>query len=253
MASNTNILIAGASRGMGFGIARVFLSRPRTTVVAGVRNPKSASKSLEALPKGENSKLILVRIDTTSDDDAKEAIAHLVSAENISHLDVVVASAGLSTTTAIGPLAKVKPSDLAKLLDVNTLGPLRLAQATLPLLAKAPADPRFLLLGSMQGSIGGVEKYTLPMGAYGASKAAAHYLVRKLHYEHAEEGICFFAADPGFVQTDMGNEGANHFGMDEAVVKLDDAVNFLVDQIDTATREKTSGRFPSLNGGEIEW
>ncbi|KAI0381521.1 NAD(P)-binding protein [Hypomontagnella monticulosa] len=251
MNSNTNIFIAGASRGMGLGIARVFLSRPRTTVIAGVRNPESASKTLEAFPKGEHSKLIMVRIDTTSDDDVKEAIAHLVSAENISHLDVVVASAGYST--AIGPLAKVKPSDLAKLMDVNALGPLRLAQATLPLLAKAPVNPRFLLLGSRQGSIGGVEKYTDPLGAYGASKAAAHFLVRKLHYEHAEDRICFFAADPGFVQTDMGNEGAKHFGMDEAIVKLDDAVNFLVRQIDTATHEKSSGRFPSLNGGETEW
>ncbi|OTB08087.1 hypothetical protein M426DRAFT_317191 [Hypoxylon sp. CI-4A] len=252
MSSNTNILITGASRGMGLGIARVFLARERTTVIAGVRDPESAAKNLDGLSKGEGSKLIVVKIDSTSDTDAEEAVAHLRASEGISHLDIVVANAGLAT--AIGPLATVKPSDVARMLDINALGPLRIAQATLPLLAKAPAkNPRFLLLGSMQGSITGVEKYTLPMGAYGASKAAAHYLVRKLHSEHAEEGICVFAADPGFVQTDMGNEGAKIFGLDKAVVELNDAVNFLVDQIDSATREKTSGRFPSLNGGETEW
>ncbi|KAI0110609.1 NAD(P)-binding protein [Hypoxylon sp. NC0597] len=252
MSSNTIVLITGASRGMGFGLSRVFLSRPRTTVIAGVRNPEStSSKDLADLPKGEDSKLIVVKIDSTSDVDAGTAIAHLKSSENISHLDIVVANAGLSI--AIGPLAEVKPSQVAELIDVNALGPLRLAQATLPLLAKSPARPRFVLLGSMQGSTGGMEKYPLPMGAYGASKAAAHFLIRKLHFEHAKEGICIFAVDPGFVQTDMGNEGAKIFGLDEAIIRVDDAVNFVVNQIDSATREKTSGRFPCINGGETEW
>ncbi|KAI0883034.1 NAD(P)-binding protein [Annulohypoxylon maeteangense] len=206
---------------------------------------------------GRGSRLIIVKIDSTSDADARDAVAYLGSSENISHLDIVVANAGLSI--AIGPLIKVKPGQLAELIDVNSLGPLRLAQATLPLLANAPARPRFVLLGSMQGSTGGMEKYPLPMGAYGASKAAAHFLVRKLHFELAEEGICVFAVDPGFVQTDMGNAGAKIFGMDEAVTKVDDAIDFVKDQdarhmqIDSATREKTSGRFPSIGGGETEW
>ncbi|KAI1407199.1 NAD(P)-binding protein [Hypoxylon sp. FL1857] len=252
MSLSTTVLITGASRGIGFGLSRVFLSRPRTIVIAGTRDPESiASKNLAGLPKGEDSKLIIVKIDSTSDTDAEETITHLESSENISHLDIVVANAGLSI--AIGPLAEVKPSQLAELINVNALGPLRLAQATLPLLAKSPGRPRFVLLGSMQGSIGGMEKYPLPMGAYGASKAAAHFLVRKLHFEHAKEGICIFAVDPGFVQTEMGNEGARLFGLNEAIIKVDHAVNFVVDQIDSATREKTSGRFPCINGGETEW
>lgn len=50
----------------------------------------------------------------------------------------------------MGPLIKVQPGQ-----TVNSLDPLRLAHATLPLLANAPANPSFVLLGSMQGFTGG--------------------------------------------------------------------------------------------------
>lgn len=40
-----------------------------------------------------------------------------------------------------------------------------------------------------------MEQRPAPFGAYGASKAMAHYLVRKIHSEH--ENLTAFAADPG--------------------------------------------------------
>ncbi|KAI1133940.1 NAD(P)-binding protein [Hypoxylon sp. FL0543] len=207
-------------------------AQPRTTVIANVRDSESiSSKILAGLPKDVDGKLIVAKIDSTPDTDAKRAIAHIKLSENMSHLDIVDAN--------------------AQLIDVNALGPLRLAQATLPLLAKSPSRPRFVLLGSMQGSTGGMAKYPLPTGAYGASQAAAHFLVRKLHFEHPKEGICIFAVDPGCQE--MGNGGAKIFGLDEAVIKVDEPVNLVVDQIDSATRETTYGRFPCINGGETEW
>lgn len=42
-----------------------------------------------------------------------------------------------------------------------------------------------------------MEKRPVPMSAYGVSKAAAHYLVRKIHFEN--EGLIAFALDPGSV------------------------------------------------------
>lgn len=56
--------------------------------------------------------------------------------------------------------------------------------------------PKFVLLGSPLGSIGGIEKRNVPMGAYGASKCAAHYIVRKIHAEEAE--VVAFVVDPGY-------------------------------------------------------
>jgi norsolorinic acid ketoreductase len=74
-----------------------------------------------------------------------------------------------------------------------------------------------------------------------------------------------------WVQTDMGNSGAILIGMKEAETPLEESVEGLVAvvgsfslfsrvqsdvllwQIDQATREKTSGRFPVFNGKECPW
>lgn len=55
------------------------------------------------------------------------------------------------------------------------------------------------------------------------------------------------------VQTDMGNRGAEIFGLKEAPVTLQDSVKFQVSTIDGATREKTSGHFPCIKEGECPW
>ena len=86
-------------------------------------------------------------------------------------------------------------------LDINyqlttSSGPFVLFQATLPLL-RASSSPKFVLLGSPVGSIAGMEQRPVPMGGYGASKAMAHYLVRKIHFENPD--LIAFAVDPGYV------------------------------------------------------
>ncbi|KAI2463971.1 hypothetical protein F4781DRAFT_436895 [Annulohypoxylon bovei var. microspora] len=117
------------------------------------------------LPRGRDSKLIVVKIV-----DAREVFAYLGASENISHLDIVVANAGLSFAA-----------------------PLRLSQATLLLLANTPARPYFVLLGSMQGSTGGYGQISTSSGRL---RCKPGFLVRRLHSEHAGEEICIFAIDP---------------------------------------------------------
>ena len=78
--------------------------------------------------------------------------------------------------------------------ESNAIGPFRLFQAVAPLLQKS-AQPKFVLLGTPVGSIGEMEKHGMPMFAYGASKAMAHYMVRKIHFEHQD--VIAFAVDPG--------------------------------------------------------
>ena len=69
--------------------------------------------------------------------------------------------------------------------QINTVGPLVLFQSTWPLLHASTLCPKFILISSVGGSISvGTEHNKFP--AYGASKAAANYLTRKLHFEHED-------------------------------------------------------------------
>ena len=56
-----------------------------------------------------------------------------------------------------------------------------------------------------------------------------------------------------FTQTDMGNAGARAFGLEKAFIEVDDCVKGMVGIIDGATKEKTSGHFPTWDGTEFPW
>ena len=185
---------SGSISGIGLGLLTTYLSRPNSTVIAGVRDPaSSSSKALLEIPKSRGTTLIVVKIDNNIATDAKAAADALQSDHRISKLDTVVANAGVQNMVFTN-LASVDPSQVQEHISINAVGTLVLFQALLPLLQKA-SQPKFVVLGSPMGSIGGIEKRPVPMGAYGISKAAAHYLVRKIHFEN--DDLIAFAIDPG--------------------------------------------------------
>ncbi len=51
----------------------------------------------------------------------------------------------------------------------------------------------------------------------------------------------------------MGNEGARHNGVKEAPTTIQESVDGVVDKIDNATREETSGKFISFDGKKYPW
>lgn len=209
----------------------------------------SSKKTLSSVPVGSGSKIILVKIDSTSATDASEAVQELKSKHNISKVDVLISNAGLMDPTDIGPTLNASIDSVRKHFEINTLGPLVLIQAFFPLL-EASSDPKFLVVTSAIGSIKLLEDYPVPFFTYGISKSAANYLVRKLHFENPK--LTSMAFNPGWVQTDMGTGAAKGVGMVEAPVTLEDSVRGLVTQFDAASREK-SGTFTSQEGESIPW
>jgi hypothetical protein len=56
-----------------------------------------------------------------------------------------------------------------------------------------------------------------------------------------------------WVQTDMGNAGAEAAGVHQADITLEDSINGLVSVIDKATREETSGNLMNYDGSVLPW
>ncbi|KGO47994.1 Short-chain dehydrogenase/reductase SDR [Penicillium expansum] len=247
--ANTVYLITGASRGIGRGLLGTFLARPNTTVIAAVRDPAGASaQSLQSLSKGNSSILIVVKIDAKSPTDPAAAVETLQTEHGIDHLDVVIANAGISED--ISPVHKASISVVQEHIEVNAYGPIYLYQAFYALLKKS-AKPTFVGVGSPLGSIGGMDQRPYPNTGYGSSKAMLHWIVRKIHFEN-EDFICF-VADPGFVQTDMGNSGAKLFGFEKAFQTVEESVGGIVKTIDEGTRESVGGQLRVWDGTEFPW
>ncbi|KAL3457462.1 NAD(P)-binding protein [Aspergillus heterothallicus] len=242
-------LITGAARGIGRGLVSALLLRPNTTVIAAVRNPETtASKSLTTLPKSTTSTLITVKIDSQSPTDALTAVTALTSTHGLTHIDTVIANAGISTDYS--PVRSV-PLDVVKShVEVNAYGPLALFQAVYPLLRKSD-QPVFVGVGSAMGTIGAMEQRPFPAGAYGPSKAMLHWIVRKIHFE--EGRFVSFVVDPGWVDTDMSDQAVKLLGVPKATQTVQQTVDGIVGIIDGATRESVGGQWRVWDGSQFPW
>ncbi|KAH6714193.1 hypothetical protein BKA61DRAFT_551591 [Leptodontidium sp. MPI-SDFR-AT-0119] len=245
--SGLTYVITGAGRGIGKGILSAIITRPNTTIIAAVRDTAAGTKSLSSIPVGKDSKIIIVKLDATVDSDPAAAVEELKSKYNITKVDILLSNAGLLDT--IAPVLETTPDTVRRHFEVNTIGPLTLIQAFMPLLL-ASSSPKFLVITSSIGSIADMESFPVPFFAYGISKSAANYLVRKIAFENPT--VVSAAFNPGWVQTEMGTTAALGVGMTEAPMTLEASIEGMVKLIDGASLEKT-GTFTAVSGEPIPW
>ncbi|KAF7982426.1 hypothetical protein HWV62_28551 [Athelia sp. TMB] len=237
----TRYLITGANRGIGLGLTKSYLLRANTTVIAAVRDPTNTStvESLQQLKAGPGSKIIIVKIDSSSATDAGEAVRLLRSEHGIAELDVVIANAGICNHLALGPVSEASIEEIRSHFEVNTIGPLVLFQATVPLL-EASKNGKFIALSDSASDL-----MTDPFMVYGTSKAALNFILRKIHVEHPN--ITSMAIYPGWVSTDMGSAAADIIKPSESPISVEESVAGIINRVDSATKEETSGKIVAFD------
>lgn len=252
--SSTTYLITGANRGIGKGLTAALLQRPNTTVVAGVRDTTASASILNSLPAAAGSKVVIVKLDSQSETDAKEAVSQLSSEHGITSIDVVIANAGIAHSGT--PVAQTTTESLRDHFNTNAIGPVLLFQAVKPLLqASKSGNPIFLAISTLIGSIGGQDALAgVPpiLSPYGSSKAALNWLVRRLHYE--ESWLTSYVTHPGLVLTDMATgmfstpEQAAAMG----AITVEVSIAGLLKTLDSASK-KISGTFQNYDGTTLPW
>lgn len=247
---STTVLITCSKSGIGKSLLASYASRDNTTAIAAIRDgPDSpAAQALTSLPIGTNSKILVLKYDASSPSAASEMVSLLKSSHNISHLDVVIANAGI--LKHFGPATDASTETLLEHLQINTLAPISLYQATHALLTVSAA-PKFFIISSNLGSIGDMDQLPLPMLAYGMSKAAVNYAAVKFHNEDSK--IVVVPVQPGWVQTDMGQRAADFAGVAQVPVTIEESVKGLMKVFDGATKCEISGTFPTFDGGIVSW
>ncbi|KNG83779.1 hypothetical protein ANOM_008218 [Aspergillus nomiae NRRL 13137] len=169
----------------------------------------------------------------------------------VTHLDVVVANAAMATN--FGPASTMPLEHLQAHMMVNMYAPVLLFQATRLMLQQSKQQAKFILIGAPISTITNMHDYArAPLTAYGVSKLAANYMVRKFHFEN--KWLTAFIIDPGHVQTDMGDQGARLMGRPQAPTTVADSVAGICARIDEATKETTSGHFViHTDGSQLSW
>lgn len=192
----TNILITGASRGLGFEMAKAAVDRG-WQVYGSVRTQADAEK----LSKQLGDKYHPLIFDVTNHNDIKDCASELLG-----EIDILINNAGV-----IGPdddqqsPLNMDFAGFAKTLEINTLAPLAVSQSFLAHL-KRSQNPRTLSISSQMAFMGYAKSDRI---AYRASKAALNKVMQGLATDLRDDGITVTMIDPGWVRTDMGGKEAD--------------------------------------------
>jgi NAD(P)-dependent dehydrogenase (short-subunit alcohol dehydrogenase family) len=191
--SRLTALVTGCSSGFGELIVKTLASDGHH-VYATMRGVQSrnavAAGNLRQWAREQDLALDVLELDVTDDASVQTAVSRaLASADGI---DVVVNNAGAS---AIGPLEAFSIEQMAGLLDLNVLGPMRVNQAVLPTM-RARQSGLIVWITSTLGRV-------LPGrgGLYPATKWAAEGFAESLHYQVAPFGVDVAIVEPGSFPT----------------------------------------------------
>lgn len=252
--SPTFVLITGTKAGIGQGLLAAFIARPNTTVIAAIRDSPTSNKAKRMVATitdiGRGSRIIPAQYDAGQQSSAQELVERLKNSENITHLDTVIANAGIASHW--GDTKDVQAEEVLTHFKVNTMGPLLLYQATRDLLLAAKGEPKFFLISSVLGSVTKGPYIPFKMVAYGMSKAAGNYFARKTNVE--EDRIVVVPVHPGWVQTAMGDGPAVKLGLESAPMTIEFSVQRLMRLFDSTDKEASKNGFLCIDDeGDSPW
>jgi NAD(P)-dependent dehydrogenase (short-subunit alcohol dehydrogenase family) len=227
--SGQRVLITGAARGIGEGVARELSRRGARVALVGIEPDLLAEVAAACGPDA-----VWFEADVTD----SQAIAGAVeaAAEQLGGIDVVIANAGVA---AVGTVRTIDPAAFERVIEVNLLGVWRTIRAALPHVVKSRGY--VLPVASLAAAA-----HAPGLSAYCASKAGVEAFANSLRQEVRELGVDVGVAYFSWIATDMvtGAETLPTFRRFRATLKgptakiypLSDAVDAVVSGIQRRRR-----------------
>jgi NAD(P)-dependent dehydrogenase (short-subunit alcohol dehydrogenase family) len=231
-----NILITGASRGIGREMVEQFLKQDsKNRVIALSMN---ADKLMD-LHREYGNRLIAAPI-SVSEETAKAEIKKLFESGELKGegLDLLINNAGTYPKEP-DDFERVSIDLLQQGFEVNTYAAFRTTQACLPYLKKSK-NPVVASITSLMGSIS--DNTSGGSYAYRMSKAALNMFNKSFSVDHPE--ITAIVFHPGWVQTEMGGSSAPTTVAESASGML---------KVLKGLKKSDSGKFFDYEGDPIAW
>ena len=190
-----SVIVTGASKGIGKGIARVFANQGAKVMIVG-RDASAAKAAADEIGNGTQAMSVDV-----ADWDQSQAMAK-ATADAFGGIDILCANAGVYPQTNI---EEMDPSEWDLVMGTNLRGNFLSVKACLPWLKKS-GEGRVILTSSITGPVTGFPGWS----HYGASKSGQLGFMRTACIELAKYGITMNAVLPG----NIVSEGLEDLGED---------------------------------------
>lgn len=228
------ILITGANRGLGLEFCRQYLEAG-WRVIATTRLPSTA-KVLTALAK-EYSSLQIEALDV-ADFTQITSLSERLAEESI---DVLLNNAGVYGDRSGQTFGAIDCQEWAKTFEINTMAPVKVAEAFLPQLENG-RNKLIVSVSSLMGSM--TDNTSGGSLIYRSSKAALNAVMKSLAIDLKSKAIGILILHPGWVKTDMGGENA--------LIEVEESVSGMIEQIKAFEIQQT-GSFIRYDGGLVPW
>jgi short-subunit dehydrogenase len=194
-----NVVVTGASRGIGFETVKLLAANAGCSIIAIARNAEKLEqlkKECEGLHAA--SMVFPIVCDLNNEDDIK--VLPVKISKYFSSIDILINNAGAIVNK---PFLSLTQSDLQHVYQVNVFSVIHLLQNLLPMLelSKRAHVVNISSMGGFQGS----SKFA-GLSAYSSSKAALACLTECLAEEFKEKNIAFNCLALGAAQTEMLQE-----------------------------------------------
>uniref|UniRef100_A0A8C6Z584 C-factor-like n=1 Tax=Nothoprocta perdicaria TaxID=30464 RepID=A0A8C6Z584_NOTPE len=251
-------LLTGANRGIGLGLVKHFLQLPNPPerIFAACRDPKGErAQELQSLASkhprnGALTSCCVDSVDVTDPASIQAAAARVTEHLKGSGLNLLINNAGIVKWNSLDTTTR---EEMSEVYATNTIGPLLVSQAFLPLLKKAAqgspsselscSRAAIINISSIGGSIASESSWDMiQIVSYRCSKAALNMLTKCQSLGYRQHGILCAALHPGWVQTDMGSPP----------LTVDMSVQMML-EVFSKLSEKDSGTLLDWEGKVIPW
>jgi len=230
------VVITGAGRGLGLEFVLQYLRRG-WDVHALLRKPQ-ACEAIQQLLEGHGSKLEATACDSADQGSMAAAAATIRARWN--SLDLLINNAGVNGNSN-SDMVDLDMDNIRYVFEVNTIGPIVMSRALLPLLEKG-THARIVQVTSKMGSI--TDNQSGGWWAYRLSKAALNMTCVNMSHELRDTDVATMVIHPGWVRTAMGG-GAAPLSAEESVVGMIDVIDHL--------EPADSGCFRDYTGADVPW
>ncbi|MEP9353065.1 SDR family oxidoreductase [Xanthobacter sp. KR7-65] len=191
------LVVTGGSRGIGAACVRRAAAAGYGRIVINYTRDKAAADQVAAEAGALGAQVLVVQGDMAVEADIARLFAETDA--RFGPLTHLVNNAGI--TGLAGPFADADPAEMARVIDLNVTGAIRVAQQAVRRMAKSRggAGGAIVNISSMAAALGSPGEYVW----YAASKGAIDSFTLGLGREVARDGIRVNAVAPGLIATDI--------------------------------------------------